>query len=248
MAYEKIDPNADGLLYVYIILICVSLFITFKMYKKYAARKTTPTKLMLYIFMLLDIAMVVILAGFTQMVITREKRELYMFSLAFGYCMIMITDLAMLRFGEEVFSFEKRFVYIMNVLCVITAILVVLPWNGYGIASEKVEFAWYRPLSSGLMVLTSMIIFLKIAFASYSNSKTIEDKIAKVGFRWIGHALVSMFLFILFMLLDTLYFVIMDTPGYSFFVYIAWVAAGFFFVFAYLGLIMPDWLKKRYVE
>jgi len=36
-----------------------------------------------------------------------------------------------------------------------------------------------------------------------------------------------------------------DHPGYSEFVYVAWIFAIIFYILSYLSLVMPKWLVKR---
>ena len=51
--------------------------------------------------------------------------------------------------------------------------------------------------------------------------------------------------FFLMFVFDTILVVAIDHPGYSEFVYVAWVFAVLFYVLMYLSVVMPEGLVKR---
>jgi len=46
-------------------------------------------------------------------------------------------------------------------------------------------------------------------------------------------------------LFDNLLIVLYRHPGYSEFIYVAWIFAILFLILTYLSLVMPEWLVKR---
>ena len=77
------------------------------------------------------------------------------------------------------------------------------------------------------------------------NARVTENRIAKIGFQLMGLSYLLMIFFFTCLALDVIYFTFFETSGYTIFIYIGWIFAGFFFITMYLGLTMPPWLKKR---
>ena len=75
--------------------------------------------------------------------------------------------------------------------------------------------------------------------------KKIDDKIVSTGLNLLFYSMISMILFFLMFIGDTLMISIFDHPGYSEFVYVAWMFAIVFYVLSYLSLVMPKWLVNR---
>ncbi|MHA1340910.1 MAG: hypothetical protein ACTSRZ_13070 [Promethearchaeota archaeon] len=248
MSYETMPPNARQVIFAYIFIAIFSVIMTITMLKRYKARKTQPTKLMSFVFLFLTLVIIVLLIGFIEMVITGEKRELYKFSLAFGYFLIMSANLFLIKFAQEIFSMGEKETKIYSIVAIILAILLVLPFNAYGVPEDEVEIPWFRTMTSLLMIIYSFVLYSNIAIKAFRVSKLSNETIAKAGFKWIGFSQIAMILFFAFMFLDTIYFTITGSAGYSFFVYLAWISAGFFLIACYLGLIMPDWFKKIYID
>lgn len=248
MAYEAIDPGSEGVLVIYILMVIFSIIMSALMFRKWRERQTKPTKLMFLLFALLTVTIIIIMSGMVQLVILREKRELYMFSLAAGYTIIMLSHLLMLSFAETIFNIEEGWTKIYSIIAVVIAVLVALPFNSYGKPNEEVQVVWFRPVTSVLMVLFSIIVYSRIAGIAFKNARETEQPLPKAGFTWIAYSQLSMIAFFVFLMLDVIYFTITGGGGYSFFVYLAWISAGLFFLFCYMGLIMPDWLKKRYTS
>jgi hypothetical protein len=244
--YEAIESTAIPLLPVYFIIAFFSSIITGLMFKKWQERKGKPALLLFITFLIYTIAIIVLTIGFSEAVITGEKRELYKFSLAFGYFMVMIANCSLIVFAMDIFSIPKKNGSIYLILCVIVAILVVLPQNYYGVPDVEAGSDNIRIYSTIAMMIVSILTYSRIYQKAITVSTSVQDNTAKVGFRYIGYSQFGMIAFFLFQLIDTLIFTIFDTPGYSIFVYFAWFSAGIFMFLAYGGLIMPEWLKKRY--
>jgi len=75
--------------------------------------------------------------------------------------------------------------------------------------------------------------------------KKTDDKKTSLGLNLLFYAMISMIFFFLMFIGDTLMILLFKHPGYSEFVYIAWIFAIMFYVLSYLSLVMPKWLVKR---
>ncbi|MBY9013036.1 MAG: hypothetical protein KGD70_11745, partial [Candidatus Lokiarchaeota archaeon] len=98
------------------------------------------------------------------------------------------------------------------------------------------------------VILYSYIIYIFIAIFCIRARKQTEDAKARAGLILLFLAMISMIIFFLMLVFDTILITLSDHPGYSEFVYIAWIFAILFFVFTYLSLVMPKWLVDRIVK
>ncbi|MHA1820091.1 MAG: hypothetical protein ACTSVC_06425 [Promethearchaeota archaeon] len=245
MSYEPMPPGARGFLPIYISILIISLIMTIKMFYKWKERKTNSVKYMFLVFILLTFSTIALIIGFMEMYITGEKRELYRLTLPISYFSLTFSILPQIRFISELFPEEIKYKKALIVIALIIAVLVILPWNYYGIPTEEIGDFNIRTYSNVIMLIFLIYIFSKSSRLFLLNAKIQEDPIAKKGFSWLAYSQISFVIFILFIALDAVYFTITGTVGYSVFLYIAWVFAGFFYIYSYLGLIMPKWAKER---
>ena len=240
------EPSAGNMIYIYSVLIVFSWIMTVLLFKRWKERQKLPTKLMFFVFMAYSIAITGLVIGYLEMYFTGFKMEIYKFSLGFGYCMMLVSNMLLVYFAAVVFSIEKKYYFKYLIISGIIAVLVLLPQNYYGVPSEEIGSDNIRAYTAVGMVVWSMFTYARIARAAYNVAKNTEDPIAKEGFKWIGHSQMSFIFFFAFMMTDTIYFTITDSPGYTVFVYISWLFAALFYLFSYFGLIMPAFLRKRY--
>jgi hypothetical protein len=73
----------------------------------------------------------------------------------------------------------------------------------------------------------------------------VEDKVAHLGLKLLFYSMISIVGYFLMFIFDTVLIVTDLHPGYSPFIYFAWVFAMSFYILSYLSLVMPDWLVKR---
>ncbi len=93
-------------------------------------------------------------------------------------------------------------------------------------------------------ILMSLYIFISLAVYSFKEAKKSDEKIPKTGFRMIGYYGVFVALVFILFITDLVVGMIADS-GYTPFYYMAWISGAISSSFAYLGYVMPDWLKKR---
>jgi hypothetical protein len=244
--YEPIEPSAIPVLPMYIIIASFASIITILLFIKWRERQRKPALLLFLTFMCYTIAILGLTIGFGEAIFTGEKRELYRFSLAFGYFMVMIANCFLIIFATDVFGVKKELGYKYIILSLIVAVMVALPQNYYGIPETEVGSDSIRIYSSTAMMLLSIVIYTRIYLLAMKVANSAQEKVAQVGFRYIGFSQLFMILFFICLLLDTLVFTLFNTPGYTVFVYFGWISAAIFMFLSYGGIIMPNWLKKRY--
>jgi len=71
-----------------------------------------------------------------------------------------------------------------------------------------------------------------------------NDKKTRAGFSLLAYSMIGMILFFLMFFFDTMIVVFTDHPGYTIFIYLAWIFALLFMVLSYMSLVMPEWLIK----
>ncbi|MBD3186246.1 hypothetical protein GF325_05415 [Candidatus Bathyarchaeota archaeon] len=244
LAYAPIDEGSESIIVAYGIVAIFSIFMTGIMLKKWLAKRSEAPKFLFLTFLSYAICITVTMIGFVEVLLTREKRELYQFSLAFSFAGLMISNVFLLLFANEIFSIGRKSRVPLLVANVVVAIFLTLPWNYYGILKEDYEGASIRPYTSGAMVLLSTITYLHIMVESLRVSRKVDELVGKAGFRLIAGSQVCLIMFFLLMVADMIYFGISEElTGYTVFNHAAWFAAASFFALAYLGFVMPPWLR-----
>jgi hypothetical protein len=246
------DANAEGLLPVYIFCLIGSWFITILMLRRWNERKTDSIKWLSIAFITFSAVVTIILIGYLEMYISGWKKEIYKFSLAAAYSGIMLGNCFLIKFSRSIFEKKENqkvaWRYIAGSL--IIAVIMALPYNYYGVPTSQipVELTFFRTISSGLMMLFSWITYTRIYKEAQRISKIVEDRWASAGLKLIAYSQICMMLMFVFFLIDTILFtVVAEINGYTVFVYMGWGVIVFFFLFSYLGLIMPNWFK-HYLE
>ncbi len=153
--YELEEPSAKPILYIYIVLLTVTIIMTILLYQRWKERKQPANKLIFFTFTGFHLAIFVLLLGFIQMSITGDKEALYMFSLAFGYTAMALTNIILMYFAAEVFGVKKNYLYKYVILSLITAVLLALPENYYGVKTSIVATK-----TDNIRPITSVLLFL----------------------------------------------------------------------------------------
>jgi hypothetical protein len=160
--------------------------------------------------------------------------------------MIIIADIFLFVFAEEITGKGKKAIVPLILFGAIINIVLFLPWNWWGVPPEdyagELNIRLYSTLS---VILYSYIIYIFISVFCLKARKQTQDAKAKTGLTLLLLSMISMIAFFLMFVFDTLLITFADHPGYSEFVYIAWIFAILFFIFIYLSLVMPKWLVDR---
>ena len=184
--------------------------------------------------------------GLGEAVITGYFKEIYRLSLPFGYMLIIIADIFLFIFANEITGKGKKALIPLVIIGSIIIVILYLPWNWWGFPSEEYAGELNIRLYSTLgVVLFSYIIYIFIAIFCSKARKQTEDKVAKAGLTLLLISMFCMILFFVMFIIDTLLITLANHPGYSEFVYIAWIFAIAFYIVIYLSLVMPKWLVRR---
>jgi phage-related holin len=244
--YAPIEPEAAPMLPTYIILSIFAWFMTILLFFRWKERRMKAPLLLFITFLCYSILMSVMALGIGDALAVGYKRELYQFSLAFGYAGIMVANSILLLFSAEIFTIDLKYVKKYIIISLLIAVAVALPWNYYGVIDAEVNRAIYiRPYTSVAMAFFSVLTYSKIYSQAMRVYRLVDEKTAKWGFKLIAFSQICMILFFACMFADLIVFGLTDLKGYTIFAYLAWVFAGLFMFFSYLGLTMPQWLRKR---
>ncbi len=246
MTYTPFELRVLPLFFYYIALSVLGIYMTLKMYNKWRDRKVNPPLYLSIVFLFLTIALLMLTIGLAEAVITGYYMEVYRFSLPFSYGMVIIADIFLFKFIIELVNKGKKGFIPIIILGIVIFIMLFLPWNWWGIPQEdyagELSIRLYSTLS---LVIYSYIIYILIARISLKAARATQDTTIKLGLKFLFYAMISMILFFLMFIGDTLMISLFHHPGYSEFVYIAWIFAILFFVFSYISLVMPKWVLKR---
>jgi len=249
MVYEPIHDRIVPSMIFYIVLCVFSIFMTIKMYKKYKERKVRPPLLMTLIFLTFTVALLSLTVGLIETVITGYFMEIYRISLPFAYSSIIVADILLYLFSKDITDKDPKALIPLIIIGTIIIIVLALPFNWWGFPSEAYEGKLnIRTYSTISMVIYSYAVFLNIAIIIHKTKREAPNNIARVGLSLFFNSIICLMLFFAMIIGDTLLIIIFDHVGYSEFIYIAWIFAVMFYIFTYMSLVMPNWLKQRIKE
>ncbi len=246
MTYQPFEVRVLPLLFYYIGLAIFSIVVTVKMALKWKARKVQPPLLMAIVFGVFTAALSMLTAGLADSAANWAYMELYRFSLPFGYSMIVIADIVLYKFAIVITGRGKKAFNMIIILGIVLAVVLFLPWNWWGVPAgdvgDQVNIRLYSTLG---LIGYSYAIYFTIARVCRLAMAEAKDPVAHMGLRLMQWAMICLILFFLMFVFDTVLIVAFDHPGYSEFVYAAWVFAVVFYVLMYLSVVMPEGLVKR---
>ncbi|MEX2680963.1 MAG: hypothetical protein Q6373_005145 [Candidatus Sigynarchaeota archaeon] len=246
--YLEMDPGSFPILPTYIGVAIICAAITAMLFKRWRERRTRAPALLFLAFTSYLSCIIVLAAGFTEVVVTGYKMELYKFSLAYAYAGFMVAHVFYITFAWELFSLENRSARGYITACIAVAVLAALPWNHYGQSQSMYSDFNLRPYSTVAILLLTLVVGTRIAYQAFKVSKHVEDPVGKAGFAFIGWSQVLMIVFFACMGIDIVVVGLTESQGYTPFNFIGWSAAVLLFIFSYIGLIMPAWVKRRIAE
>lgn len=246
MTYQPFEPRVLSFLVYYIGLAIFSTIVTAKMAVKWRERKVQPPLLMAVSFGIFTAALVMLAAGLADSAANGAYMELYRFSLPFGYCMIVAADIVLYKFAIVITSRGQKLFNMIIILGIVLVVVLFLPWNWWGVPAgdigDQVSIRIYSTLA---LIAYSYAIYITIARVCRQAMADAKDPVAHGGLKLMSWAMMCMVLFFLMFVFDTILVVAIDHPGYSEFVYVAWVFAVLFYVLMYLSVVMPEGLVKR---
>ena len=243
MTYIPFDPRFYPIFIYYIILSIIGTIATFQMIIKWHQRKVPAPLYLSLVFGFLTMAIIILTIGMGEAIISAFFKEIYRFSLPFAYSIVVLADIFLYLFVIDITQKNKKRIIPFSLIGIIVIILLFLPWNWWGTPSQDyIGQPDIRIFSTIVFVLYSYLIYLSIVLISYKIRRKSDDKIARMGITLLLYSMISLIVFFLMMIVDTLMIALFDHPGYSIFVYIGWAFAILFIVLSYLSLIMPKWL------
>ena len=246
MTYTPFSTNILPIFFYYIGLIIFSIVMTILMIKKWRERKVNPPLYLSIVFILLTVALISLTIGLGEAVFSGFFKEIYRISIPISYSTIIIADIFLFVFAKVITGKGKKALVPLIIFAAVIIVVLFLPWNWWGTPPEdyvgQLNIRLYTTLS---VILYSYIVYIFIAgFCRKATKQTVDAKV-KAGLTLLFLSMISMIAFFLMLIFDTLLITFADHPGYSEFVYIAWIFAILFFIFTYLSLVMPKWLVER---
>ncbi len=246
MSYTPMNPGVPALLIVYFILIAFGIFITIKMFNKWKERKSKLPLILGLVFISLIIALSFLAIGLLETIITGYFKEIYRMTFPLAYVSVIVADILLFRFTNEITEKSGNAIYFIIIIGIILSIILLLPWNWWGVPQEDyVGEVSIRIFSTLSFTIYSMAIYLSIAIISLKAQSEAEDKKVRVGFLLYALSVLCMVAFFSCNILENVLIVFFDHPGYSIFIYIGWIFVILFILFSYFSLVMPKWLIKR---
>jgi hypothetical protein len=216
------------------------------MYYKWRDRNVKLPLYLFIVFVILTLAILMLSIGLAEALITGFYKEIYRFSLPFSYSLIIIADIILFLFASEMTESNKKLLVPLSISGIAIIIALFLPWNYFGV--PQVDYAGQQSIrlyTTTAVVLFSFAVYIYIAYISYKARKRTESKIFRVGFTFLIAAMLSMIGFFVMFVIDTIIIVVTDHPGDTLYVYIAWIFAILFYIFSYISLVMPKWIRRR---
>ena len=247
MSYTPFDYTNVGPLFIYYIFLSIlAIFLTIKMFMKWRERKVSAPLYLTIVFTLFTVALMGLTLGLGEGVLTSYYMDIYRFSLPFGYSMVVLANILLFKFISEITESGEKLMIPIILIGAVIFVLLYLPWNWWGVPEIDYEGELnIRLYITICLVLFSCLIYLYIARICRKTMVSAIDKVAHFGLNLLFWGMICMIGFFMMFIGDTILIVVFDHPGYSQFVYVAWVFAMLFYIVSYLSLVMPDWLVKR---
>ncbi len=246
MSYTPFDPSILPLFFFYIGISIFSIVMTTSMFLKWKQRKVKSPLLMAIVFLLFTLAVLVLAIGFADTIIENAFKEIYRFSLPLAYSTMVLADIFLFLFAAEIVGKGRQLLPLFIVFGAVILVMLWLPWNWWGV--PEVDYAGQlntRLYSTLALIVYSYIVYFYIASVCWKARGSSQNVVQRQGFQLLTYATWCMVGFFAMFVIDTLLIVFFSHPGYSAFVYMAWVFAVAFYILVYLSLVMPAWFKRR---
>ena len=245
MSYTPFDYVNVGPLFIYYIFLSIlAVYLSLKMFLKWKERKVAAPLYLTIVFTIFTIALIGLTFGLGEGVFSGYYKEIYRFSLPFGYCCVTISNIFLIKFITEITESGEKLLIPMVIIGAIIVVLLFLPWNYWGVPEDEYVSS-IRIYTTIALVLYSCFVYIYIARICRKTMVSAIDKVTHFGLKLLFYAMLCMIGFFMMFVGDTILIVFFEHPGYSQFVYVAWVFAILFYGLTYLSLVMPDWLVKR---
>lgn len=249
MEYTPFEPRVLPIFGFYIVLIILGIIVTFKLMKKYKQREQAAALHLAMVYAFFTIAITVLTIGLAEAVITGYYKEVYRFSLPLAYSLVVAANILLFYFTSNITNKWKKAFLPIVLAGVALVIIIFLPWNWWGFPKEayagKVSIRLYINIA---YISYSYLVYISIAILCNQTKKRSEDKVSRLGLSLLFYSMISMILYFIMVLADNIMIIIFKHPGYSEFLYIAWIFAIMFIALSYFSLAMPDWMVQRIMK
>ena len=124
-------------------------------------------------------------------------------------------------------------------------ILLWLPSNYWGVDTLLFDPPSTRTLVMAVFLFYNVIIYFLLFYYAFKESKLTEQKEYRVGFQLIAMGQLANILIFIFFLGDAILLLFNPgSPGFSIFIYLAWISALIANFLFYLGFILPTWFRN----
>jgi len=217
-----------------------------QMINKWRERKQIAPLHLSIVFAFITGAIIILTIGLAEAAITGYYKEVYRLSLPLAYTMVVIANVFLYLFAINITDKGKSAFIPVVIIGIVIIILLFLPWNWWGVPPEDYAGKLNTRLYTNIAFIAfSYVIYITIAVICHGTKKKTDDIIARMGLKLLFYSMISLILYFLMILFDNFMIVLYSHPGYSEFVYIAWIFAMLFLILTYLSLVMPSWLVKR---
>jgi hypothetical protein len=225
------------------VIAVILLFLTLKLYGRYrerrlpAARYITLTSLFLTFtsaFQLLDLLVMDYFVGIHRL------------GLSLAFSMSAIANIFLYLFMLEIFYTGRKAggAKLKIFAAVEASIALLLPiLSPYPTAISAVVNL-FAPLLL-IHLVFAMALYITLFRATTRAIKATSDKLAKRGFSYIRMASISIIAAYLLFVMDSLWTMLFEPEGYTYWVIAGWIAAGIAGVLLYIGFVLPKGIRKQ---
>lgn len=245
--YDAFLPKTIPLMILYVGFLAFNFILIVKLLQKWRARRRLEGLILPVGYLFFEIAVGFIFAGLLHSWINDYFTDFYRLTFPVAYTSALLANLSLLVFASKIFDVDRRLIGVYAAGVAVTAVLLFLPTNYWGVASLdscRTAGPSIRLLTSVLVLVLSFFDYGYLAWGMYREAKQTTEPVPRAGLRLIGLAMVFLVLFFLNFSIDTV-MILVTGEGYSVFVYLAWICAGVFLLLGYLGFVMPDFLRAR---
>ncbi len=249
MKYDTFEARVLPIFGFYFILIIFGMIVSFKLIRKYKERKQPAALHLAIVYMFFTSAVIVLAIGLTEAAITGYYKEIYRISLPLAYSLVVFANIFLFYFASNIMDKWIKFFPYLIISGTLLVIVIFLPWNWWGY--PKVAYAGkltIRLYTNIAFISYSYLIYISIAILCYETKQKSEDRVSRLGLSLLYYSMISMICYFIMILADNIMIIIFKHPGYSEFLYIAWVFALVFGLLSYFSLVMPDWMVKRIIK
>ena len=157
-----------------------------------------------------------------------------------GYIFTALANIFLIPFIDQIFLNIGNLIALPVTISNGIAIGLFIP----ALSVEKNAYAKAFPIVIFHVINTMFVMILLSYLAFIERRKNKEEKLARMGFLFIGLFGVFIMLMFISFALDLLILSLTSITGYTPFYYLSWFFALIGLFSGYLGYIMPPWFKK----